>query len=230
MIPTLECPFLRIIDFYNEYVFFCESAEPQIPSCNRAKYTVFREAFNILKDQKIVKLRTGKSGIPCCATCNNIFNTKKSACCKRDHITREVLLKLARLHLKQQSTERQHADNVIAAARKLMDAQPTLAYMDIDGQSVWAGNTPKFSMKKDRQVDTDLHIENRNIGVRVVCGPIDEYISVSTNNLIPGGANILVEVVRYAIEYLGNRLGQISMVLPKKLALQFDNSGEQKVC
>ena len=72
-------------------------------------------------------------------------------------------------------------------------------------------------------------IENRNIGVHVVCGPIDEYISVCTDNLIPGGANILVEVVKFAIEYLGRRLQAINMILPKKIALQFDNSGEQKV-
>ena len=72
-------------------------------------------------------------------------------------------------------------------------------------------------------------IENRNIGVHVVCGPIDEYISVSANNLIPGGANVLVEVVRFANKYLGSRLQAVNMVLPRKLALQFDNSGEQKV-
>jgi len=140
------------------------------------------------------------------------------------------VLKLARLHLLQQSTERQHAENVINRAAKLDgDGQPTVAYFDIDGQSVWTGNTPKFSRKGERQSKMKACIENRNIGVRIVCGPIDEYISVSTNNLIPGGANVLIEVVKYSIEYLSRRLGEYNMVLPKSLALQFDNSGENKV-
>ena len=226
----MVCPFTTITDFYHEYEYHCESASPPIYLQNRAKYTVFRRAFRELQSQHIVKLSGGKSGIPCCSVCTNFLGLKKSACCKRDTITRDVLLKLARLHLLQQSTERQHAENVIHLARKLdEDDRPTVAYFDVDGQSVWTGNTPKFGKKGDRQTKMQTGIENRNIGVRIVCGPIDEYISVCTNNLIPGGANVLVEVTKYACEYLSRRLGEYNMVLPKKLALQFDNSGENKV-
>jgi hypothetical protein len=138
-------------------------------------------------------------------------------------------MKLSRLHLEQQATERQHAENFIKIAKNLgPDGQPIRAYFDIDGQSVWTGNTPKYS--KDRLSKVDCCIENRNIGVRMVCGPIDEYIAVCTDNLIPGGANVLVEVVKYSMEHLGRRLSEFDMVMPKTVGLQFDNSGENKVC
>ena len=138
-------------------------------------------------------------------------------------------MKLARLHLSQQSAERQHADFVIDDARKMSNGQPELAYIDIDAQSTWTGNSPKLSADTDRQVKQSTIIENRNFGVRFVCGPIDEYISVCTNNLIPGGANVMVEILRYCLQYFGRRLGEIGMILPSKLGIQFDNSGENKV-
>jgi hypothetical protein len=74
-------------------------------------------------------------------------------------------------------------------------------------------------------------VENRNIGARIVCGPINEYIAVCSNNLIPGGANVLIEVTRFCMEYLGKRLAEIdkTLVSPQKIGLNFDNSGENKV-
>jgi len=222
-------PFVTIKDFYAEYVYFCECASPPIYEHQRAKLTTFTEAFNDLLKQKLVKLRGGKSGFPTCGVCNNLLGLRKSACCKRDAVTRDVILKLARLHLLQQKTERQHAENFIGESKKIEHGQPISAYIDMDPQSTWAGNTPKFASKKDKQVQQSNFIENRNIGVRIVCGPIDEYISISTNNLIPHGANVIVECVKYSMEYLARRLGEFGMVLPKKIGLQFDNSGENKV-
>ncbi len=64
----------------------------------------------------------------------------------------------------------------------------------------------------------------------MVCGPIDEYICICTNNLIPHGANVFVEVVKYSLEYLAARLTEFGMVAPKVIGLQLDNSGENKVC
>jgi hypothetical protein len=54
----------------------------------------------------------------------------------------------------------------------------------------------------------------------------DEYICIFTNNLIPHGANVLVEIVRYSMEYLARRLADFDMVISKLIGLQFDNSGE----
>ena len=224
---ALQVPYGTIKSFFAEYEFHCNAIG--IPREARASYQTFVRAFNELRKDGIVILLGGKSGMNTCALCNNVTAIKRSACCKRDTITRDALLKLSRLHLSQQATERQHAENFIKLAKNIdMDGQPTRGYFDIDGQSVWAGNTPRLS--KDRQTKLDTHIENRNVGVRIVCGPVDEYICLCTNNLIPHGANVLVEIVRYSIEYLARRLADFDMVLPKMVGLQFDNSGENKVC
>ena len=63
----------------------------------------------------------------------------------------------------------------------------------------------------------------------MVCGPINEYVSISTDNTIPGGANVLIEVTRMAIEILAEKLALIGYVLPKSLGIQYDNCGENKV-
>jgi hypothetical protein len=227
LISTMVVPFLRKIDFFAEYVYNCEAADPPIPKGVRAEQTTFFTAFKKLEDKKILKLTTGKSGFPCCGQCNSMRSMKTSASLKRNTITREVLKKLARLHLLQQGTERQHAENFILEAKKLFNGQPVQGYFNIDASSVWTGNSPKF--QKIRTAKQNTHIENRNFGCRIVCGPIDEYISVCTNNLIPGGANVMVEIVRYCIEYLARRLQEANMILPKKLGFHFDNSGENKV-
>jgi hypothetical protein len=63
----------------------------------------------------------------------------------------------------------------------------------------------------------------------MVCGPINEYVSISTNDTIPGGANVMIEVTRMAIEILAEKLAAIGLVLPKVLGVQYDNCGENKV-
>ena len=224
---AMQVPYGNGQAFFDEYAFHYQSLG--YGPGEYASYATFMRAFNTLHSDGVLKLLGGKSGFNSCALCNNVVSIKKSACCKRDTLTSEALKKLSRLHILQQSTERQHAENFIKLAKSMLEGQPTCAYFDIDPQSTWTGNTPKMS--KDRFSKTEFCIENRNIGVRVVCGPIDEYISICTNNLIPHGANVLVEVVRFSIEYLGRRLAQIdpNLILPKKLGFQFDNSGENNV-
>ena len=46
-----------------------------------------------------------------CALCSKVTAIKQSSCCKRDTINRDALRNLSRLHLLQQATERQHAEN-----------------------------------------------------------------------------------------------------------------------
>ena len=58
-------------------------------------------------------------------------------------------------------------------------------------------------MDKKRNQQNNV-TENRNIGVHIVCGPIDEYVSISTDNTIPAGANVMIEVTRMAIEILAD--------------------------
>jgi hypothetical protein len=222
---TMVVPYRHRTDLYREYVFHCEALG--IGKDKRASYPTFCRAWAPLYDAKVVKFLGGKSGFQTCAICNNTLSIKQTACCKRDTITRDALLKVHSLHLSQQACERQFADNFSLESEKVEDGQPLQAHIDFDGQSTWVGNTPKWS--KDRSSAPDSVIENRNIGVRIVCGPVKEYISVCTNNLIPHGANVLVEVLKYSIEYLAERLAEFGMVLPKKLGVQGDNSEENKV-
>jgi hypothetical protein len=222
---TMVVPYRHATDLFREYVYHCDALG--ISMVTRASYPTFVRACNPLIEAKVVKFLGGKSGFQTCSICNNTLAIKQSACCKRDTVTRDALLKVSTLHLSQQSTERQFAENFSFESEKVEDGQPVQAHIDFDGQSTWVGNTPKYS--KDRQSGSDLVIENRNIGVRIVCGPVKEYISVCTNNLIPHGANVLVEVLKYSIEYLAGRLMEFGMVLPKKIGVQGDNSGENKV-
>ena len=222
---TMVVPFRNAKDFHREYTFHCDASG--IGPQDRASYPTFVRAINTLRDGKVIKFLGGKSGFQTCSICNNTLAIKKSLCCKRDEVTKDALLKINRLHLSQQSSERQFADNFAFECEKLEDGQPIKAHLDFDGQSVWAGNTPVWT--RDRESKPDSIIENRNIGVKITCGPVKEYISVCTNNLIPHGANVVVEVVKYAIEYLAKRLQEHSMVLPKKVGIQGDNSGENKV-
>ena len=227
VISTMVPPFKKKSDFFVEYVYHCECADPPIMKGERAELQTFINAFNKLEDKKVLKLTSGKSGFPVCGQCISMLSMKTTASCKRDTVTRDVLRKLFRMHLLQQATERQHAENFISQAKKFPSGQPEIGYFNIDAQSVWTGSTPK--LQKLRNVKQNSYIENRNFGCRVVCGPIDEYISICTNNLIPGGANIMVEILRYCMEYLGRRLREHGMAMPKKIGLHFDNSGENKV-
>ena len=74
-------------------------------------------------------------------------------------------------------------------------------------------------------------MENRLIGARIVCGPIDCYIAVCTGDLIPGGANVLIEATRLAIETLAQKLAKCNppIPLPACGGLNYDNCGENKV-
>ena len=137
--------------------------------------------------------------------------------------------KIHRLHLQQQQIERQNAENQIWLSKSwYVDDQPALAYIGIDGQTNEATKAAKLQKGRKHNHPT---MENRNMGVRMVCGPIDEYISICTSDLIPGGANVLIECTRVATEILAAKLAKLPkpLVLPKKIGYNYDNCGENKV-
>jgi hypothetical protein len=221
-------PYRTIKDMHKEYVYQCESSSPVITKAQRASYATFVRAWRKLHSAELVRLMGGKGSFQTCAICNHCIAIKKTAQCKRDLVTIEVIRKISRLHLLQQQTERQHAENVLHDCKtKYKDGEPVQAFIDIDGQTTGSGNTPKYS-KLYTSAQTHF-VENRNIGVRLVCGPIDKWISISTNNLLPGGANILIEASKIALEVLAELLGEVGLTLPKILFVQYDNSTENKV-
>jgi hypothetical protein len=72
--------------------------------------------------------------------------------------------------------------------------------------------------KIDRTTITKL-----NDDARIVCGPIDEYICICMPDYIPGGANVLIECFRTAIEIFARKLADCKNGLgrPKPLPLPF---------
>ncbi|MFN9907571.1 MAG: hypothetical protein ACK56F_15845, partial [bacterium] len=137
---VMQVPYGTVQAFYEEYCYHYQTMG--YGPAEYASYKTFLRAFNALHSDGVLKLLGGKSGFNSCALCNNVVTIKRSACCKRDKITSEALKKLSRLHILQQSTERQHAENFILLAKNMKDGQPTRAYFDIDPQSTWTGNTP----------------------------------------------------------------------------------------
>lgn len=63
----------------------------------------------------------------------------------------------------------------------------------------------------------------------MVCGPsIDEVFLFNIDDLVPGGANLMIEVLRQTIAELAQLLVNVGLNLPGSLSLQFDNCGENK--
>ena len=94
------------------------------------------------------------------------------------------------------------------------------------------GNTPKKGSRNSKGDNT--HITSRIIGVEVHCGPIHGTFLYYTDNLVSGGANIIIEVTRQAILDLQDLLKEKkdhcerALDVPDYLILQFDNCGENK--
>lgn len=92
-------------------------------------------------------------------------------------------------------------------------------------------------------------IGNRLIGCVVVCGKINTKFMYTLDDLISGGANMMIEVVRQSKFYLyliylffyyklltftaladlAKMCEQYGYFMPKELFFQFDNCGENKV-
>lgn len=94
----------------------------------------------------------------------------------------------------------------------------------LDGMTVLSCATPKIGYK--RHSHAGAQVDSRVIGVEVVCGTIDTVFLFVADNMVPGGANLIVEVVRQAQIELARLLNG---ELPKELICQFDNCGENKV-
>lgn len=96
-----------------------------------------------------------------------------------------------------------------------------------DGMTVMSCATPKVGRLRHSHAGTQ--IDSRYIGVEVVCGPVDTFFLYYMDNLIAGGANIMIEVIRQAQIDLAKLLKTFNLQLPRILHLQFDNCGENKV-
>jgi len=65
---------------------------------------------------------------------------------------------------------------------------------------------------------------------QVICGPIDEWFVYTTDNLVEGGANALIEVVRQTMADLAEILAvEHNLEFPRSGFWQYDNGSENKV-
>jgi len=188
-----------------------------------------------MHEEGLVQLLGGKSGFNTCSICNELLTLKKKVARNRDPVSMEMIQKIHKLHLKLQQRERQHAEYFIGLAKTLYeDGLPSMFYVCLDGMTNETTKAPRVSKDRTHLVNK---MECRNIGARIVCGPIDEYICICTPDYIPGGANVLIECTRVAIEILANKLADLKdnlgqpapLPLPFKCGLNFDNCAENKV-
>ena len=142
----------------------------------------------------------------------------------------DIVLKFKRLHLKQQQDARIKLALDIEEAKSSIgpDGQPNVAFIEPDGVSKWLGNTLKMGKGKRTGGDNTKVVENRTIGVDVVCGDIEGKFLYHFDNFYGHGANIIIEVLRQAQEDLSRLLKERGKVMPRILKLQFDNCGENK--
>jgi hypothetical protein len=67
------------------------------------------------------------------------------------------------------------------------------------------------------------------IGADVACGSIAGKFAYLVPDIVRKGANTIIEVLRQTLKDLSDMLAKQGRSLPKKLYLQFDNCGENKV-
>jgi hypothetical protein len=124
---------------------------------------------------------------------------------------KEIILHYRRKHLIQQYRERENLEkNKLDACNDRVTGsnQPVKALFFSDPMTCIAGmyanvvelididsilgNTPVFG----RSIKGDLYMTTRVIGVEVYCGDIQETFLFYTDNMVKGGANIMIEVQR----------------------------------
>lgn len=103
--------------------------------------------------------------------------------------------------------------------------------MEVDGYTEYKCLTPRQWQFRQTKGDTK-RMGNRVIGVNVTCGHIETRFVYSLDDLVYGGANTMVEVMRQAFHDLAGLLAKLpngGCKMPKRCFLQFDNCGENKV-
>ena len=145
------------------------------------------------------------------------------------------MVEYRRVHLRKQEMERAEYDRISLKCKSEYDkANGNPKYFQIfpDGMTTRTGDTPVFLIN-GRTSKQDLNkpvFESRVIGLRIICGPVDELFVYYTDNFARGGSNTMCEVCRRAMKDLGLILkNKHNYRLPKDGFFQFDNCGENKV-
>ena len=103
------------------------------------------------------------------------------------------------MHLKQQAAERRFLDDSKKISKQLNnELQPERAFFFSDGFTIRKCDTPRIG-KRRQSKSSHKKLESRIIAMEVICGPIDGIFVYYTDNIVSGGANIMVEIMRQGI-------------------------------
>jgi len=209
-------PFETISQLFEEYTYqnISDHVDPDI--C--AKKETFRTTWKAEHKEGLVKFSRGKGTFPTCDIGNNandlLASNKTQKFTKRQ---REIIFSFKvcfrhfiillvfaltflvyackQLHLKQQAAERTALEfKKRHALSSYEGGSPTHAVFFGDGMTIFAGKTPKYGKRLSKK-DTS-HFENRVFGLEVYCGPISGEILFHTDELVRGGANLVIEIQR----------------------------------
>jgi hypothetical protein len=180
----------------------------------------------------VVRRRRCKHNFSTCDICNNAEALLRGGRSITE-VQRKILHEYLHTHLKIQKAEREEQRLAIEAARECDHmGQPKQAFMLFDGFSIFKGVTPKWSRGvfggKSHTEKEEPKVENRIIAGIVICGYLDTVFAYTMDQLISGGANLMIEVIRQALSDLGRLLKSKGKKVPRCLYLQFDNCGENK--
>jgi len=180
----------------------------------------------------VVRMRRYKHNFSTCDICNNAEAVLRGGRSITE-VQRRILNDYLHTHLKIQKAEREEERLAIEQARETDHlGQPKQAFMLFDGFSIFKGVSPKWSRGvyggKSHTEKEEPKVENRIIAGIVICGDMDTVFVYSVDQLISGGANLMIEVIRRALSDLGRLLKSKGKKVPKCLYLQFDNCGENK--
>ena len=226
-------PYRNVAFLYGEYDFYCKSNM----IVERAKETTFRSAFTEVKKFKLsknVKIRfsEGKGSFDKCDICSNADQLLHGRN-KFSSFEIEVIRSYRRRHIFQQFEERVTLQNNIAKTYCLDEhGRPMDALFFMDGMTIYKGNTPKKGHVKSKGETSQ--ITSRIIGVEVHCGPVHGTFLYYTDNLVSGGANTIIEIMRQSVLDLQDLLKRHTdnhknpLDIPENAIFQFDNCSENK--
>lgn len=227
-IPTddgVRCiPFENTSQLYLDYVNYCRTTS--VPFNSVAGKSTFFTAFASLTDIRLLGCKGSFQTCDVCNCANDLLNAKDIKFSKEQ---RDVVLKFKRLHLLQQAAERDEMErNRTLAQNEKVNGRYKYAFFLIDGMTKYTTNTPRYGHKLRTGKQDGSVLGTRVVGVEVVCGPIDEVFLYCIDDLVSGGANLMIEIQRQAFRDLSKRLAAINLDMPKGVFLQYDNCGENK--
>lgn len=221
-------PHESVAQLYEE--FSCYRLSQNYDPSSIAGLSTFTAAYNQMESEGHVRLLGCKGSFPTCDICNNCNDLLRNANRKNRPEDLEVILDFKRAHLSQQELERRHMDLIKDTCRTVdSKGRPLALFICPDGMTDRRTRVPKEHKDNERHGKEQKYLTNRIMGVDVVCGPkIDTKILLHLDGFVPGGANLMAEVLRLVQFEVGKLLAKDGHPIPKIMYWQMDNCGENK--